>query len=227
MQNLCFSHVPLPMDTNHQARSSPYLPQPPTSAAVPPFHHLLQQQEQQQLQMFWSYQRHEIEQVNDFKNHQLPLARIKKIMKADEDVRMISSEAPILFAKACDLFIWEHTIRSWLHAEENKRRTLQKNDIAAAIFNFLVISCPEMRSMKRLFLGGMVGAAVSGVPYFYPPMGQPGGMMIGRPSVDPTAGIYGQPPSQAWQSVWKTTGAEDASYGGGGNEAEGNVDGQG
>ena len=38
----------------------------------------------------------------DFKNYiDLPLARIKRIMKSDEDVRMISSEAPILFALAC------------------------------------------------------------------------------------------------------------------------------
>jgi hypothetical protein len=35
------------------------------------------------------------------------LARIKKIMKSDEDVRMISSEAPALFAKACEMFILE------------------------------------------------------------------------------------------------------------------------
>jgi histone H3/H4 len=80
---------------------------------------------------------------SDFKNHQLPLARIKKIMKSDEDVRMISSEAPVLFAKACEMFILELTLRSWIHSEENKRRTLQRNDIAAAItktdiFDFLV-----------------------------------------------------------------------------------------
>ncbi|KAM1021812.1 hypothetical protein ACFX2I_042861 [Malus domestica] len=59
-------------------------------------------------------------------HHQLPLARIKKIMKADEDVRVIFSEAPVLFAKACDFFIPELTIRSWLHAEESKRQALQK-----------------------------------------------------------------------------------------------------
>ncbi|KAF5735428.1 nuclear transcription factor Y subunit C-1 isoform X2 [Tripterygium wilfordii] len=70
--------------------------------------------------MFWSYQRQEIEQMNDFKNHQLPLARIKKIMKADEDVYVISVEAPILFVEAYELFILELMIRSWFHAEENK-----------------------------------------------------------------------------------------------------------
>ncbi|XP_059640981.1 nuclear transcription factor Y subunit C-1-like [Cornus florida] len=210
-------------------QSSSYPPQPP-------YQHLLQQQ-QQQLQMFWNYQRQEIEQVNDFKNHQLPLARIKKIMKADEDVRMISAEAPILFAKACELFILELTIRSWLHAEENKRRTLQKNDIAAAItrtdiFDFLVDIVPrdEIKEEGGLGMGmgmGMVGPTASGVPYYYPPMGQPAppGVMIGRPAMDPA--MYMQPPSQAWQSVWQTTGAaEDGSYGSGGSSGQGNLDGQ-
>ncbi|XP_023531288.1 nuclear transcription factor Y subunit C-1-like isoform X3 [Cucurbita pepo subsp. pepo] len=224
------------MENNNQAQSSPYPPPPPpppqAPVPAPHFHHLLQQQ-QQQLQMFWSFQRQEIEQVNDFKNHQLPLARIKKIMKADEDVRMISAEAPILFAKACELFILELTIRSWLHAEENKRRTLQKNDIAAAItrtdiFDFLVDIVPRDEIKDEAGLGGMVGATASGVPYYYPPMGQPagapGGMMIGRPAMDPI-GVYAQPPSQAWQSAWQPS-AEDGSYASGGNSGQGNLDGQ-
>ncbi|KAH9290273.1 hypothetical protein KI387_034390 [Taxus chinensis] len=46
---------------------------------------------------------------------------------------MISAEAPVLFSKACELFILELTLRSWLHTEENKRRTLQRNDIAGAV----------------------------------------------------------------------------------------------
>ncbi|XP_030494384.1 nuclear transcription factor Y subunit C-4 [Cannabis sativa] len=223
------------INTQQHLQTSPY-PATGAGGVVPaapaPFHHLLQQQ-QQHLQMFWTYQRQEIEQVNDFKNHQLPLARIKKIMKADEDVRMISAEAPILFAKACELFILELTIRSWLHAEENKRRTLQKNDIAAAItrtdiFDFLVDIVPRDEIKEEAALGGMVGTTASGVPYYYPPMGQPagapGGMMIGRPAVDPS-GVYGQPPSQAWQSVWQSA-ADDGSYGSGGSSGQGNLDGQ-
>ncbi|CAG9332261.1 unnamed protein product [Blepharisma stoltei] len=79
---------------------------------------------------------------DDFKNHQLPLARIKKIMKSDEDVRMISAETPALFGKACELFIIELTHRAWIHTEEGKRRILQKNHITACIdktdiFDFL------------------------------------------------------------------------------------------
>lgn len=78
----------------------------------------------------------------------LPLARIKKIMKLDEDVKMISAEAPVLFAKAAELFIMELTLRSWLHTEDNKRRTLQRSDIAMAIskydqFDFLIDIVPR------------------------------------------------------------------------------------
>ena len=80
--------------------------------------------------------------------HQLPLARIKKVMKADPEVKMISAEAPILFAKGCDIFITELTMRAWIHAEENKRRTLQRSDIASALaksdmFDFLIDIVPR------------------------------------------------------------------------------------
>ena len=81
--------------------------------------------------------------ANELKNHQLPLARVKKIMKTDEDVKMISSETPVLFAKACEMFILEITRRSWVYTEENKRRTLQKSDISDAIMNTAIFDFLE------------------------------------------------------------------------------------
>lgn len=105
---------------------------------------------------YWQELINEIESTNepdsphqdDFKSHSLPLARIKKVMKTDEDVRMISAEAPILFAKACEIFITELTMRAWCVAEENKRRTLQKADIGEALqksdmFDFLIDIVPR------------------------------------------------------------------------------------
>mmetsp|Transcript_13978 Transcript_13978/g.33007 ORF Transcript_13978/g.33007 Transcript_13978/m.33007 type:complete len:268 (-) Transcript_13978:275-1078(-) len=136
-----------------------------------------QSQHANQLKDFWVQQMQEVEKFGtdpaEFKNHQLPLARIKKIMKSDEDVRMISAEAPALFAKACEMFILEITIRSWIHSEENKRRTLQRNDIAAAItktdiFDFLVDIVP--REDKVDVEGGM--PVVAHVPQ-QPPLQQP------------------------------------------------------
>jgi histone H3/H4 len=101
---------------------------------------------------FWSGQLQEmhvlgtdkVQTEQDFKNHNdLPLARIKRIMKSDEDVRMISAEAPVLFAKACEMFILEMSLRSWNYSENNKRKTLQKEDVKEAIqrtdiYDFLV-----------------------------------------------------------------------------------------
>ncbi|KAE8677678.1 Nuclear transcription factor Y subunit C-9 [Hibiscus syriacus] len=116
-------------------------------------HRQQQQQLQQQLQRFW----------------------IKKIMKADEDVRMISAEAPVVFARACEMFILELTLRSWNHTEENKRRTLQKNDIGAAItrtdiFDFLVDIVPR-DDIKDEVLGSVprIEGPAEGLPYYYMP----------------------------------------------------------
>jgi hypothetical protein len=43
---------------------------------------------QHQLTHFWNQQWKEMEEATDFRNHNLPLARIKKIMKSDEEVRV-------------------------------------------------------------------------------------------------------------------------------------------
>ncbi|KAJ8766479.1 hypothetical protein K2173_022538 [Erythroxylum novogranatense] len=180
-------------------------------------HQQQQQQLQQQLQSFWANQYQEIEQTSDFKNHSLPLARIKKIMKADEDVRMISAEAPVVFARACEMFILELTLRSWNHTEENKRRTLQKNDIAAAItrtdiFDFLVDIVPR-EDLKDDVLASVprgslpVGAPPDALPYYYmspqlaPQVAAPPGMTVGRPVVD--QGHYSQHPRPyVAQQIW-------------------------
>ncbi|CAK7897822.1 hypothetical protein CAAN1_15S02498 [[Candida] anglica] len=110
---------------------------------------------------------------HDFKNHQLPLARIKKVMKTDEDVRMISAEAPILFAKGCDVFITELTMRAWIHAEEHKRRTLQKSDIAAALtksdmFDFLIDVVPreEEKPKKSYTTQSRTGSYINSPTHF-------------------------------------------------------------
>ncbi|CAM4769715.1 unnamed protein product [Rotaria magnacalcarata] len=107
------------------------------------------------LDKYWTQVKHEIDDINivEFRTTDLPLARIKKIMKLDDDVKMISAEVPILFAKAAELFIQELTIHSWLQTEESRRRTLQRNDVAAAIaknelFDFLIDIVPREEATK-------------------------------------------------------------------------------
>ncbi|VFQ79829.1 unnamed protein product [Cuscuta campestris] len=187
----------------------------PHQLAYQHMHQQQQQQLQQQLQSFWANQYQEIEQVTDFKNHSLPLARIKKIMKADEDVRMISAEAPVVFARACEMFILELTLRAWSHTEENKRRTLQKNDIAAAItrtdiFDFLVDIVPRedlkdevLASIPR---GTLPVGGPADLPYYYmqaqsAPQVGPSGMYMGKP-VDQAPPYVQQPHPYMAQSIW-------------------------
>ncbi|KAJ6926534.1 histone-fold-containing protein [Populus alba x Populus x berolinensis] len=45
---------------------------------------------------------------------------------------MISAETPLLFSKACELFILELTLRAWLQTTDCKRRALQRCDISRA-----------------------------------------------------------------------------------------------
>lgn len=112
---------------------------------------------QQKLAEAWTEQWEEMQATTDFKKgHILPLARIKKIMKIDEDVRMISAEAPIIFGKACELFIIELTMRAWQHTEQAKRRTLQRTDVRSVVMDvdvmdFLmdVVPAEEPKSAKR------------------------------------------------------------------------------
>merc|ERR1719385_707595 len=106
-------------------------------------------------------------------------------MKLDEDVKMISAEAPVLFAKAAEMFIHELTMRAWIHTEDNKRRTLQRNDIAMAIakydqFDFLIDIVPR-EDIKPAAPSAVPSThrkhqepTAQQVPYYMPGQGPPG-----------------------------------------------------
>ncbi|KAL7235105.1 hypothetical protein ACSBR1_018568 [Camellia fascicularis] len=128
---------------------------------------------------------------------------------------MISAEAPIIFARACKMFILELTLQSWNHTEENKR-TLQKNDIAAAItrtdiFDFLVdivlredLKDEALASIPRGTVP--VGGPTDAYPYYYMPAqhsphGGAPGMIVGQPVMDPV--LYAQQPHPHMaQQMW-------------------------
>ncbi|KAG8745313.1 hypothetical protein FRC10_008330 [Ceratobasidium sp. 414] len=102
------------------------------------------------LRYFWQSQISTAEREDpDFKHPPLPLARIKKVMKSDPDVKMISA----------DVFISEVTARAYLVAEQHKRRTLAKADVARALsksdqFDFLIDIVPREEGAKRSTRGG-------------------------------------------------------------------------
>jgi histone H3/H4 len=62
---------------------------------------------------------------------------------------MISGEAPVLMSKACELMIKDLSFRAWRHTERNRRRTLQKQDLHAAVgesevYDFLIDIVPRV-----------------------------------------------------------------------------------
>lgn len=66
---------------------------------------------------------------------QLPLARIKHLMKADPDVTLIQNECAFLVAKATELFIASLARESFVHTAQAKKKTVQKRDVDLAIAN--------------------------------------------------------------------------------------------
>jgi nuclear transcription factor Y, gamma len=96
------------------------------------------------------------------KDLNLPLARIKRLMKVEEGVRMVASEVPVLFSIITEKFIEELTLRAWIHTEENKRRILQKSDLTAAVktsemYDFLIYIIPKNDLPFNQVVGGKEG----------------------------------------------------------------------
>lgn len=114
---------------------------------------------------------------------------------------MISAEAPILFAKGCDIFITELTMRAWIHAEDNKRRTLQRSDIAAALvksdmFDFLIDIVPREEgsaSKRPTTSGGSAPQPQQAAPQQGQPQMPDYGQLGGHAAMAPPQDQYGRP----------------------------------
>ncbi|CAA3027108.1 nuclear transcription factor Y subunit gamma-like isoform X1, partial [Olea europaea subsp. europaea] len=95
----------------------------------------------QNMLTFWNDRLAEIRNSRDIRyKHVLPFARIRKIMKTDKKVKMISADTPILFAKACEIFILDLTLRAWMNAEDNSRQSLRRRDVFTAIMGEELLS---------------------------------------------------------------------------------------
>lgn len=117
---------------------------------TPAYYPSLSKEAKELFEAFWirTHEKINSDDQDQTKVSKLPLARIKKIVKMDEDVQMIGSEVPVLFSKAAEIFIQELSIRAWIHTEENRRRTIQRNDISMAVarneqFDFLIDVVPR------------------------------------------------------------------------------------
>eukprot|EP00099_Drosophila_melanogaster_P003394 NP_001163253.1 Mesoderm-expressed 4, isoform B [Drosophila melanogaster] len=70
---------------------------------------------------------------NEAKMTQLPLARIRNIMKLDPDLHMANNEAVFIVAKAVELFIASLSRESYTYTAQSKKKTIQKRDVDMAI----------------------------------------------------------------------------------------------
>ncbi|THV01817.1 histone-fold-containing protein [Dendrothele bispora CBS 962.96] len=135
------------------------------------------------LRSFWQRQIDSAEnEIIDYKHPVLPLARIKKVMKTDPDVKMISADVPILLCKACETDLnsplypytsqkslhTQITSRTFIISDSNKRRTLSRSDITAAVsksdrFDFLLDIVPrDIGGMRKREIGDGSNQGVGG-----------------------------------------------------------------
>lgn len=84
---------------------------------------------QQLINLFWARRRAEVASATEWK-HQLPVARIKKIIHSWEGVNYSRAEVPILLEMAAEFFIMELTLRAY---NSRKQSLLQRSDVVAAI----------------------------------------------------------------------------------------------
>jgi histone H3/H4 len=70
---------------------------------------------------------------------ELPLSRVKRIMKADPDVKNVSADAAYLVTRAAELFLQRITERSAEVTRSGGKKTVMYQDVAIAVKRF-----PEM-----------------------------------------------------------------------------------
>ncbi|KAK7266244.1 hypothetical protein RIF29_18886 [Crotalaria pallida] len=114
------------------------------------------------------------------------------------EVKLVSAEAPVIFAKACEMFIMELTMRAWGNLEKNKRTTLRSNDMVIAIkgshvFDFLHDVVPsndavDYKMYADILRGDIIPIENTSYNYMSPrhAVGPPSplGMVIERPILD-------------------------------------------
>ncbi|KAH8253778.1 hypothetical protein KR032_006854 [Drosophila birchii] len=64
---------------------------------------------------------------------QLPLARIRNIMKLDPDMQVATNEAVFAVTKAVELFVASLARESYTYTVQSKKKTIQKRDVEMAI----------------------------------------------------------------------------------------------
>jgi len=75
----------------------------------------------------------DVEETEAYNGLNFPIARIKKIMKADPDVNIISSDALFYVTKATEQFVGLLAGAAYQHTAQSARKTVQGRDVQACI----------------------------------------------------------------------------------------------
>ncbi|XP_044958192.1 uncharacterized protein LOC123409321 [Hordeum vulgare subsp. vulgare] len=111
--------------------------------------------QQRAVDEFWRKQQEEMEATVDFNDRILPMARLKRVIRAEEDGMMIAADTPAYLAKLCELFVQELALRAWACAQSHHRRIILDSDIAEAVaytesYDFLTTLLLEHQREARL-----------------------------------------------------------------------------
>ncbi|EGD76414.1 hypothetical protein PTSG_07533 [Salpingoeca rosetta] len=92
---------------------------------------------------FWKKQLATSKKPQDFRVQQVPVNRVKRIMRLDEQVKQLSLDAPIIMAKAAEFFIAQLTTAAWKETTQENKRVIQPRHIRNAAkqeeqYDFLV-----------------------------------------------------------------------------------------
>ena len=74
-----------------------------------------------------------IEEPEQEKLTRFPIGRIKRIMKMDPDVRVVTPEASFLVSKSLELFVESLVWEAHRYTEQSRKKTMQKHDVDRAI----------------------------------------------------------------------------------------------
>ncbi|KAI9143149.1 histone-fold-containing protein [Paraphysoderma sedebokerense] len=85
---------------------------------------------------------------------QVPISKVKKIMKEDKDVSIVSGDAVFLVAASTEIMIEQLMQKAYEYTRRDNRKTLQYKDIANAVKNvdgleFLMDTIPMTLPLKE------------------------------------------------------------------------------
>ncbi|CAD6268042.1 unnamed protein product [Miscanthus lutarioriparius] len=89
--------------------------------------------EQQTIDEFWRKKQDEIEAIEDFSKRVIPMTCLKKVLCAEKGKMMMTFDTPSFATKACEIFVQELSLRSWMCANSHHRDIILDSDIAEAI----------------------------------------------------------------------------------------------